>query len=51
MPITLSKLFELPSTAEQVLNTRDFAHRSQGDLPKECQIAPKDVLFDTLEKL
>lgn len=51
MPITRSKPLELPSTDEQLLNTRDFAHRSQGDLPKGHQKAPGGVLFNTLEKL
>lgn len=46
-----SQPLELPSTAELVLNTRDFAHRNQGDPPKERQIAAGNALFDTLEKL
>lgn len=37
--------------AELVLNTRDFAHRNQGDPPKERQIQRGNALFDTLEKL
>ena len=32
-------------------NTRDFAHRNQGDPPKERQLAAGNALFDTLEKL